>query len=261
MKTLAIGCALAILLATTCMGITYAQQRDRRPDGPRPDSTQEGPPTEKSALIAALDENGDGEISPAEIENAAESLKGLDGDGDGKLSEQEIRPRPAPRGEGPDGPPPATDRARMRGADGAPGAGRDPAQFIERLMQADSNNDGKISKEEAPERLAPNFDQADQNGDGFLDKEDLSEMAARFGGRRGGDGGQGPPPSGPGGRGGSPEEFVDRLFRLDADGDGKLTREELMQMGNYQGPRGRGDRPEGGDDSRPRRPQRPDDGN
>jgi collagen type III alpha len=261
MKTVITACALAIVMATMSAAGSFAQQRDRRPDGPAPDSPQDGPSVGKLPIVAALDENGDGEISPAEIEKATEALKGLDEDGDGKLSEEEIRPRPAPRGEGPDGPPPAPDRERMRGPDRPPGGGRDPAQFIDRLMQADANGDGKISKEEAPERLAANFDAADQNGDGFWDKSDLSEIAARFGGRRGGDRGQGPPPGGPGGMGGSPEEFVDRLFRLDADGDGKLTREELSQMGNYQDPRGRGDRPEGNDDSRPRRPQRPNGGN
>jgi len=54
------------------------------------------------------------------------------------------------------------------------------------------------------------FEQLDANGDGFLDQEELSAMR---GGMRG-----------PGGPGGS--DRAARMMRSDADGDGKISREE-----------------------------------
>jgi collagen type III alpha len=53
------------------------------------------------------------------------------------------------------------------------------------LLDNDKNGDGKISKEEAPERLKERFDFMDGNGDGFIDKDELEKMAQRFRGRGG----------------------------------------------------------------------------
>ena len=71
-----------------------------------------------------------------------------------------------------------------RGSGRRPGGGRAPgggapnaASIIERIFEADTNGDGKISKEEAPERMADRFDQMDTNDDGFVDRE---EIEARF---------------------------------------------------------------------------------
>lgn len=50
------------------------------------------PPPPPHPLLMALDANQDGELSAAEIDNAAESLKRLDRNGDGKLSRRELRP-------------------------------------------------------------------------------------------------------------------------------------------------------------------------
>jgi hypothetical protein len=53
-------------------------------------------------LFAALDTDGDGVLSPAEIANASKSLLKLDKNGDGKLTPDEYRPqRPPPRDGGP----------------------------------------------------------------------------------------------------------------------------------------------------------------
>ena len=38
--------------------------------------------------------------------------------------------------------------------------------------QMDTNKDGKISRDEAPERMAEHFGEADRNSDGFIDKEE-----------------------------------------------------------------------------------------
>ena len=45
----------------------------------------------------------------------------------------------------------------------------------ERLKAADKNEDGKLSKDEAPERLKPHFDKIDANGDGQLEKEEFRD--------------------------------------------------------------------------------------
>ena len=51
------------------------------------------------------------------------------------------------------------------------------------------------------------FEQFDANGDGFLDEQELAAMRGRMGGRGGGD-------------------RAARMMRSDADGDGKISREE-----------------------------------
>lgn len=59
----------------------------------------------------------------------------------------------------------------------------DPATFVARLMEADANGDGKLSKDEAPEALRQRFDRMDQNSDGFIDQNELQQMGRRV--RRG----------------------------------------------------------------------------
>jgi hypothetical protein len=74
----------------------------------------------------------------------------------------------------------------------------DPAQFIERLMQADADGDGKLSAEELPAAMSERLmGRADANSDGFLDRAEL-EAAAREGmvGGRGNRGGAGAGPAG-----------------------------------------------------------------
>ena len=73
-----------------------------------------------------------------------------------------------------------------------PGQGQptDPAQFMARLMEFDSNGDGKLSREElADSPMGRGFDRFDTNGDGFIDKTELEALAANRGGRPGAGGG------------------------------------------------------------------------
>lgn len=143
--------------------------------GGRPDADggpADGPPGGPGLLFGLLDTDGDGKLSAAEIAAAAEVLGRLDRDGDGFVTIEELV---APRGR--------------RGL-GAAGGGAPGARLLERLRAADANNDGLISRDEAPEFLRPRFDDIDTNGDGMLDREEIraaiAEMAARFGegGRR-----------------------------------------------------------------------------
>lgn len=118
-------------------------------------------------VMVALDADKDGEISAAEIENAAKALKTLDKNGDGKLSADELRPTGGPGGEG---------------GEGGPGRrGGDPSQAVERLMAMDKNGDGKLAKDELPERMQAMFAEADKDKDGFLSKAELTARMSQTG--------------------------------------------------------------------------------
>ena len=162
--------------------------RGDRPEGDRGSMRGDRPEGDRGGMrggfqnpmMTAIDTDNDGELSAAEISNASKALKTLDKDGDGKISREEMRPT-------------------MTGPmSGGAGAGFSTADMMTRMMQADTNKDGKISKEEAPERMRDGFDRIDTNSDGFLDKAEMEAMAQRFQGmqRGGGDRPQGGRPSG-----------------------------------------------------------------
>jgi len=68
--------------------------------------------------------------------------------------------------------------------------------LVDRLMAYDKNGDGKVTKDELPERMHGLIEQGDTNKDGALDREEIRRMSER--GRP-----PGPPagqPGGPGGR-------------------------------------------------------------
>lgn len=105
--------------------------------------------------------------------------------------------------------------------------------MVARLMAFDKNEDGKLTKDELPERMQSLLARADENEDGALTKEELLKLAERegaFGGPGpGGPGGREGGP-GPGGPGGGPGEFVTRfLEQNDANKDGKLSGDEIPE--------------------------------
>jgi hypothetical protein len=79
--------------------------------------------------------------------------------------------------------------------------------LVERIMAFDKNKDGKVTRDELPERMHHLIELGDTNKDGALDKEEVRRLAARLAAAAGGFGGGqvrggfGPGP-GPGARGG-----------------------------------------------------------
>ena len=93
------------------------------------------------------------------------------------------------------------------------------------IMRFDENKDGKVSKDEVPERMRSFFDRLDPNNDGSIDQSEIDGMRSRFGGgreRRGSD------------RGGRSRERGGRsggfdVLRFDKNKDGKVTKEEVPE--------------------------------
>jgi cytochrome c peroxidase len=105
-------------------------------------------------------------------------------------------------------------------------------QIVERIMAFDRNKDGKVTRDELPERMQHLIAQGDTNKDGALDREEVKKLASKlaserpfpdFGGRRG----RGFPFGGLGGpRGrGFPGDPVERALR-----DVKLYEEQKKKV-------------------------------
>ncbi len=146
-------------------------------------------------VMKALDADGNGEISAAEISNASKALAALDKDGDGVLKSAELMPDFSQMGGGRPG------AGVAPGAGGGPGAGGPGAggarggrasgggsrpSLTDRLAEMDTNKDGKLAKDEAPEWMQGMFANFDTNGDGFATKEELEEATKRIRSSRGG---------------------------------------------------------------------------
>ena len=105
------------------------------------------------ALLAALDADRDGTISAAEIANSPAALRALDKDHDGSLSFMEC------------------------------GLGRASEELtkqlddtVKSLMVFDKNGDGKLQKEEVPERMQGVFERGDADHDGVLTLSEIRTL-------------------------------------------------------------------------------------
>jgi len=134
---------------------------------------QEGPgrfgrgPGGVSPLVRALDADTDGAISAKEMKAAPGALKKLDKNGDGNLSGEEVRPEFGGReGRGPAG------RGEAPGADDA-----SPDELLQTLLAFDKNKDGKLQKDEVPERMQGLFTRGDANKDGILTTAEIRGLA------------------------------------------------------------------------------------
>lgn len=192
-------CWLDRFLPAVAVFVLTAVATAQPPEGGPPEHGPGRPPHDP--LRAALDADGDHELSADEIKNASTAVAKLDRDGDGRIDHEEFRP---PRPPGP--PSPGFEGRR-------PPRGEFPP--------------GLPPRGERPEGRPPRD----------------------FGGPRGQR-----PEGGPPGRP-SPERFVERAMAFDADGDGKIDRQELEKFADEMRRRMLEGRPEGG--PRPERPRRP----
>ena len=163
--------------------------------------------------MMSADTDQDGKISRAEfMAQSAERFIKLDTNGDGRISGDEMKAMMERMREGgrmggrrgmggeaagammPPPPPPP-------GAEGGPISGRHGHHGGGRLARLDTNQDGKISRDEMRADADKHFDKLDTNGDGFIDKAEMdaarAKMKDRMGKMRmGGDAPPAPPPPG-----------------------------------------------------------------
>ena len=136
-------------------------------------------------MFERMDANKDGKLTKEEVpEQAWERIVKADADNNGAVTKEEmakvVKAR-AGNGQG---------NAKM----GGPGMGqRDPGQMFERM---DANKDGKLTKEELPERVAEKMMNMDADGNGSISQDEFAtgcknrERDGTRGGKRNG-GGQG----------------------------------------------------------------------
>jgi hypothetical protein len=160
-----------------------------------------GPPP--NVMFTAIDVDGDGVITKAELRKAVAALKKLDTDNDGAITLAEVSPA-SPWG--------------------------DPAAFVERMLtENDKNGDGKLTVDEVPERMQRMLQDADTNADNAIDREELTaameNMRNRF---RGGPGRGGPSRGGPQSFNGGDRDSdpMARIMQYDQDGNG-LSSDEI----------------------------------
>ncbi len=154
--------------------------------------------------ILKLDANKDQTITKEEAGERWRFVERLDIDSDGSITPSEWK------------------------AAGSGGKGkRAPGALFDRL---DSNKDGRVSKEEAPDRLWERISKADADGDGSISKEEIASLAPA--GRSADQSGKKPAteegrrkPKQGGSFDGS--QFKAFIKRSDTNGDGKLQQDEV----------------------------------
>ena len=224
-----LGCTLAL----APLGAEDAKPKAEKPKGP-------GGGKGDGSFFRDMDKDGDKAISKAEAGERWERLGKLDKDGDAKVTMQEMMgARPGgPEGGAPKGGP---------GVPGGPQAGR--GEFFK---NADKNNDGKVSKDEVPAEAWERLGKLDKDSDGAVSKEEMAAMAGRGG--PGGPGVGGPQmferadknKDGKISKDEAPDQAWERLSKLDKDGDGAVSKEEMAAMAGPGGPGGPGGGPQGG---------------
>ncbi|MDA1015878.1 MAG: EF-hand domain-containing protein [Planctomycetota bacterium] len=143
-----------------------------RPRQPQAGDRPQGP-GRLPVIFQKLDANGDGKISEQELTNAGKYFAELDRNKDGAIDPSELfgpRPQGRPGQDRPNANRPGQPRPTDR-PEGQPGRRAfNPESFFKQL---DRNNDGKLSRDEAPDRMKERFDQIDANKDGSVDVDEF----------------------------------------------------------------------------------------
>ncbi|MCA9042415.1 MAG: hypothetical protein KDA65_18825, partial [Planctomycetaceae bacterium] len=147
------------------------------------------PRTAFAKEISDLQEEKAREMHDAKPEEVVEEVNADSGNATGDESGKSERPRGSEEGdrsgrnreagnreEGNRGDGERSGPASSDSGEGRPRGGN-PAALIER---ADKDGDGKLSREEAPGRMADNFDQIDANSDGFLEAQELTNAFSKM---------------------------------------------------------------------------------
>lgn len=120
-------------------------------------------------LLSALDANRDNAIDETELAKAAAVLRTLDRNQDGRITPDEMSPimgRGGREGRG--------GRGREEGG----GQGSDAVEdAVKTYLAFDKNGDGKLTRDEVPERMQGIFERGDANKDGVLTGDELRAMA------------------------------------------------------------------------------------
>jgi Ca2+-binding EF-hand superfamily protein len=239
--------AIAALHAT-------AEQDRAKPGGPPDDSSGKSAPREPDGpgfgpgtffarpLFAFADQDQDGKLTLEEAVRAVERfVRESDAETEGSINAEALatainRHLGPPEGKG-GAPNPGP------GSGGPPG-GFGPGMFLAPaiLNAADSNNDGRLSTEEATAGVRKFFQEADSEKAGSIDRDSLAGALNRR---------MGPPP-GFGGPGGPMGEKRKLVKQFDSDGDGRLNFDErrnareFLKADREKYPRGQDRGPFGG---------------
>lgn len=114
------------------------------------------------------------------------------------------------------------------GQDGMRGGG--PARTVMLLRASDANGDNTITREEVAELQSEMFDWMDRNADGYLDEADMSPMNRRLRDMRERQGAEGRQRPRRGARRGGGHEGGDGHRRADTNEDGRVSRDEFMNV-------------------------------
>ena len=122
------------------------------------------------------DKNGDGKVTKEELPNPMQQfIERADTNKDGAVDKSEVEAVMNEMGR----------RGGMRGGPGGfgggPGGGADSGpvvSFVDRIMNNDKDSDGKVTKEELPERMQWMVQRLDTNQDGAIDKAEAEAAAA-----------------------------------------------------------------------------------
>ncbi|QGJ69470.1 Hypothetical protein PBC10988_11520 [Planctomycetales bacterium 10988] len=211
-------------------------------------------PDRQAAVFDRMDSNGDGVISPDEVDGNARRLfdrlvDNADSNKDGSLTKDEFMQALTQRPDRPEGERMRPDRPGERGpgdrGPGGPGGPGDRGRGgMERMFQAmDSNGDGKVTLDEVPEerrdRLEAMMERLDQNADGALSMDEFASMMQGPGGERGqrGERPDGPPRGDrerrdferPGPPQGGPGGGMSMIAAFDHNRDGEITKQEIEE--------------------------------